>query len=203
MNDLTGKRFGWLVAIKEAGRTKSRNLLWLCHCDCGSEVVVTSAHLSSGQTRSCGCFRRKASSIRSVRHGMEGTPVYRAWAAMKERCSNPNHRFYGHYGGRGIVVCDRWLMFENFLQDMGIPGEGMTLERKNNDEGYCLDNCKWASWKEQANNRRSSHIMSYGGKTKTLQQWADKFALPRWSLERKIKRLGYDAAMEELCQSLA
>lgn len=84
--------------------------------------------------------------------------VYRVWANMMQRCTNPNHPSYKHYGGRGIVVCDRWKYFDNFFSDMGNPPKGLTLERVDNNKGYSFDNCKWATYREQANNRRDPGI---------------------------------------------
>lgn len=97
----------------------------------------------------------KKMSESSKTHGMYGHPVYAAWANMKYRCLNPNAQFYHHYGGRGITVCDRWLVFENFRDDM-LPTwqKGLSLERTDNDEGYSPENCQWTTMKWQARNRR-------------------------------------------------
>jgi len=96
-------------------------------------------------------------------HGMEGTGIYRVWADMLSRCNNSNHHAYADYGERGIKVCERWHSFENFYADMGSRPHKFTLERKDNEKGYCPENCVWASRRAQANNRRNNRLINYNG----------------------------------------
>lgn len=152
--DLTGRKFGRLTVIRRVGKRKGGDIKWACECQCGQNIIVSANHLKDGHTKSCGCLRHEISSIRMTKHGMSKTLTYRTWASMKSRCQNPNEPRYKDYGGRGISVCDRWLKFENFLEDMGEKPRGLTLDRKNNDRGYCKENCKWSSKQEQARNRR-------------------------------------------------
>jgi hypothetical protein len=112
-----------------------------------------------------------------ITHGMTDTPEWRAWKGMVERCTSPTHKAWAHYGGRGIKVCKRWLTFENFYADMGPRPDGMTLDRENNNRGYSPANCRWATWDEQQNNRRSNVYLTLDGETKTLKQWATQFSV--------------------------
>jgi len=104
--------------------------------------------------------------------------TYRAWVNMKGRCLNSKHAGFADYGGRGIGICERWMSFENFLADMGEAPEGMTLDRERVNEGYKPDNCRWATAKQQANNRRNNIVIELEGRSQTLSAWAQEFNLP-------------------------
>ena len=122
-------------------------------------------------------------------HGMSRTPEYKAWKNMKDRCFNPNHKNYSHYGGRGIAVCDRWLNLDNFLTDMGIkPTPKHSLDRIDNDGDYCLENCRWATRAEQQNNLRSNKpLITIDGKTLTIAQWAKKMGFSANVIHNRLK----------------
>lgn len=111
-----------------------------------------------------------------------------AWDAMKQRCLNKNHINYKNYGARGIAVCERWLSYDNFYHDMGNPEHGYTLDRTDNNKGYSLNNCTWATWKQQANNKRNNHYLTYKNETKTLQQWGEKLGLKPNTILTRIRR---------------
>jgi hypothetical protein len=158
--NLVGKTFGKLkvVALKEKPRK------WVCVCSCGIFTEVITSLLNNGNTKSCGCLKKSVLGNNTRTHGLSNSRLtgyanrtYGIWQAMRGRCMNPNNSRWNSYGGRGITICKRWNKFENFLADMGEVPKGLTIERKNVNGNYTSRNCKWATWEEQAKNKRKKH----------------------------------------------
>lgn len=186
----------WTVLGEGARRGKRRDKTFVCRCACGTEREVLQHNILAGTSASCGCDKDAKTAARSRTHGMSHTHLYRAWAGMWERCTKPAHKSYAFYGGRGITVCKRWELFENFYADMGERPEGMTLDRRDNEQGYAPDNCFWATHTEQMNNTRSIRRLTYGGETLTLAEWALRLGVTKRAIKARIT---YGWGTERIC----
>lgn len=203
--NLEGQRFGRLVVLWEVPgrRSPSGKVIhyWLCLCDCGVEKTVQQGSLRRGDAQSCGCFQRDRARETNVTHECtveRRVPrTYRIWTAMKQRCGNPRTKRFDRYGGRGIIVCPAWVhSFETFLADMGECPDGMSIDRIDNDGPYCPFNTRWASQKEQVCNRSCNRVLTCGGETMCLADWAKKTGINfatllgrvdrGWSVERAL-----------------
>lgn len=164
--DLTGQRFGRLVADVRSDSNKRGEARWECVCDCGKRTVVLSSHLRSGKIQSCGCYARELASVRiaknrgkgNTKHSGTGTRLYMTWVNMKTRCLNPNNRAYKWYGAVGVTICPEWMNFENFQQWALQSGyqDDLTIERIDPFGNYEPSNCKWIPLIEQRRNQRRS-----------------------------------------------
>lgn len=180
MRNLLHQKFGRLSVIGEAGRTKTKNVIWECLCECSNIVNVASSHLVSGHTNSCGCYKRQRVLGGITKHGqsMVGkvTSEYKTWSHIKSRCCTKTDAKYPDYGGRGIMVCDRWLeSFENFFADMGKkPSPKHSLDRIDNDGNYEPSNCRWGTVEQQSRNKRSNVWLEYKGEKMIMADWAKR-----------------------------
>lgn len=172
--DLTGKQFGRLVVVERVSNDKHGNLYWLCRCSCGNEngIVVRGSSLKISHTNSCGCLKIEKATKHS--HSQKNK-TYKTWQGMIQRCTNPNNDGYKGYGGRGIAVCDRWInSFSNFLEDMGERPSEHTIERRDNQAGYCSKNCYWATLSQQQRNTRRNHLITFNKETHCIAVWSEK-----------------------------
>ena len=198
-----GDRYGRLTVVAEiesriarSKRRTHRYRIVRCQCACGALADVSLTHLRSGGTASCGCLGKK----NATRHGKRYTPTYEIWKTMRQRCVNPRNRKFRLYGGRGISVCDRWLnSFVSFLEDMGERPEGCSIDRINNDGNYEPGNCRWATRTQQARNTRQTTLITFGGHTRCLTEWAGiigiaqatlRYRLKHWPIEDALTRPG-------------
>ena len=194
--DLTGKRFSRLTVTGFHGQIKNRPY-WNLKCDCGKETICERGNLVSGRMQSCGCLQKEIRAEVHTTHGgyknggVSGVSgALKSWKLMIARCTVKTNNRYPKYGGVGITVCERWMDFSVFLKDMGHRPPKHTIERKNNLIGYCPENCKWATQKEQQNNRTNNRRITIGEETKTIAQWADAFAISPNTIHSRI-RIGW------------
>ena len=187
--DLTGKRFGRLSVI-ERDPTETRHGKWLCVCDCGNSCSVYSTNLRRGTTVSCGCKKSERISILNKSHGMSKKRLYYEWTRMRSRCNNPENQDFSLYGGRGITVCPEWSDSFEAFRDWAISNgyrDDLTIDRKDNDGPYSPENCRWATQKEQQNNKRNNSYITFNGRTQTMKQWADEIGIDNATLWRRLK----------------
>ena len=200
VEDMTGRKYGRLRVLSAApdrilpsGKTER---MCLCKCDCGAIKTIRAASLKNGNTKSCGCYRSKCSSERMrarAVHGLGGTKIYRVWKCMIDRCQNPNNKSYKNYGLKGVKVCAEWqdvAVFAEWAHKNGYK-DGLTLERVNNNRGYCPDNCIWADRYVQNNHTSRNHLLTYVGKTQTMAQWSRELGISYSAIKTRINRRGW------------
>ena len=184
-----GDVFSFLTVASDIFRVTPSNVFHVtCRCVCGTEKAIRVSNLIYGGSKSCGCMMRKSVSLANKKHGKFGTRVYGIWNGMLTRCFNQTDHAYANYGAKGITVCDRWRSFENFYADMGEPAEGMTLDRIDGGGNYCPENCRWATTKEQALNRKSTKFITFNGETLCLSDWGARIGMNRGAIARRLEK---------------
>lgn len=196
-DDLSGQRFGHLTAVRFLGlrhvrpNEQSRRRTWECKCDCGNLVERSATDLIylEGSSQSCGC------GVGNRVHSMTDSPEYQAWKSAKQRCENRNNPQYKNYGERGITMCDEWSeSFHAFMSHMGTrPKPDLTLERIDNSRGYEPGNVRWATWVDQANNRRprrNANGVSFDGRSQSLKAWCAELGI-NYEAARGRRRRGW------------
>lgn len=192
--NITGKKYGFLTAIKFIRRDKT-HYYWLFKCDCGKEKIMDKTHVKTGHSKSCGCKVAELCRKFHTKHGHTSnrkfSKEFSTWAGMLDRCFNKNNNHFKNYGGRGITVCNRWKSsFQNFFDDMGVKPYGKSLDRIDNNGNYELSNCRWATHREQQNNRTNNNILELYGQKDTMSNWCRKFGITT-SLFDNRKRLNW------------
>lgn len=187
-SDFAGKTVNRLTAVKKVHGPNDHNIYWEFLCSCGKVTTTMASSVISGSIKSCGCLRADAMKA-LAKHGMAKTKVYKTWAGMKSRCTNPNNARWADYGGRGIYLCDSWMDFEPFYQDMGEPpSKYHSLDRINVNGNYCPENCRWATSKEQSLNMRTNLRITINGDEKTVHEWASIYSMTHTCLRTRLRR---------------
>lgn len=186
--DLTGQKFNRLTVLSQVPNQKW--VKWECRCDCGKIVEVRSCHIISGNIKSCGCWSREVAAKRETKHGLGHVVEYSIWLGMKARCGNPNNDHYYLYGERGITVCPEWVSdFGQFYADMGPrPSNKHSIDRIDNNGGYCKENCRWTTRDVQNRNTRQNRILSHNGEAKTITDWAADLNTKQSTIQGRLKR---------------
>jgi len=185
--DHTGEIFNRLTVVERLSGSPTK---YLCICACGRSKTLYYANLKNGSTQSCGCLIAEVAGKHAITHGRSRSIEYESWHAMWQRCTNPKHKSYLRYKDRAPP--EEWRDFSVFLAHIGPrPDSGLSLDRIDNDKPYGPGNVRWATAKEQCNNRINNHLITYAGSTKTLAQWSAAQGLPKNLLRGRLVRQGW------------
>lgn len=197
ITDRTGQRYGRLtvLSLTDERKKSGNNAIWLCRCDCGNIVKVSSGELRSGaRTKSCGCLK-KSSEKKNKTHGDSGSKLYVVWQSMRRRCYDPNASDYENYGGRGIKVCEYFEDYSNFREwalengyDPSAKKWTCTLDRIDTDGDYEPSNCRWVDAIAQQNNKRNNVRVTYNGTTKTVSEWERTIGAKKGFVRDRLER---------------
>ena len=208
LRDLTGQKFGHLLVLERAENRicKSQKIVcWKCKCDCGNIAIVQASNLITGNSTNCGCIRKKHSiegaRKKNTKHNQSHNRIYFIWQSMKDRCYNSNNKNYKNYGGRNITVCNEWkndfILFYNWAMNNGYK-EDLTIDRIDVNGNYEPNNCRWATIKQQENNKRNNHILYYNNEKHNITEWASILGINRniiydrlrygWTVEKALSK---------------
>ena len=189
-----------LTIIKKVGQHISPNgtkePLCLCECNCSehNKLTLRGSQIRSGITKSCGCLKKEVFVDMVTKHGFgDKENIYKHWLNMRNRCNNPNYKYYDAYGGRGISICEDWNDYATFRRwslDNGYK-YGLTLDRINTNENYTPNNCRWVTWKTQQNNKRNNHYITYNGVTHTMKEWSEIRNINYNTLRSRVNQCGW------------
>ena len=190
--EMIGQRFGKLTVIAESPIRKNKCVYWICKCDCGSITKpIKGANLRDGTTKSCGCLITEAVITRCTVHGLSHSRLHMTWDNMIQRCTNPKRPEYKNYGGRGITICVEWRNSFQAFYDWAMANgysEGLSIDRIDVNGNYEPSNCRWATMKQQQNNRRNSILIEDGGQLKTIQQLSVEKGVDASTIYRRWKK---------------
>ena len=184
-----------LTVIERAHKKGDKQTYWLCQCECGNKTVVSAAHLKNGHTKSCGCLHAKVMKEMLVTHGLSGTKLFRVWRGIIDRTQYKSHKSYKYYGGRGIKICSEWANnFESFYKWAMGSGykDGLQIDRVDVNGDYRPENCKWATPKQQQNNRRNNRYITYNGETHTMKEWSEITGIKYTTLSMRLNKYHWD-----------
>ena len=202
LKDLTGKRYGRIV-VKSIFETNKKHIYWNCICDCGTEKIIRSDHLTRGIIVSCGCYQKemvKKVCKQRAKHGLSKCRLYKIWLDIKTRCYNKKSENYKYYGLKNILMCKEWKndfyefykwAIENGYNENASYGE-CTIDRIDVNGNYEPFNCRWVNLIEQANNKTTNHFIDFNGERKTIAQWSSIKGIPKSVLFNRINRLKWD-----------
>ena len=187
IKDLTGQVFGWLTV--KSFRHSSGNSYWNCVCKCGKELIVSANYLRTKHRTSCGCKRKYDNRT----HGESGKGrhrLYIIWGNMLQRCYNKNNTGFRLYGARGIGICESWKKYTKFKEWAMTNGydEGLSIDRIDNNGNYEPSNCRWVTHKEQMNNIRTNHNITFNGVTKSTSEWGEIYNISTNQIKYRIKQ---------------
>ena len=183
--DIIGKKYNKLTCVKKDENKDKR--YYIFRCDCGNEKSIIASNVIGGYSTSCGCVKLKGN---NTKHGGKGTRLYHIWKSMRERCNNPNTNRHHIYYDRGIEICKEWDNFSVFREWALLNGYNdlLTIDRINGDNGYCPDNCRWATYTEQANNSSNAKMITYNGKTQSQSEWGRELGINHSTISNRMKK---------------